>query len=311
MSPVIFYTLVLGIVDVLQYFLVPLCASRTAPASPAARPTSSTSTCTRRSSRSRTWPTGRPSRGCCSAITLAVTLVAVPDLAALGLLRGGALGGGPGRRRHGRRCAGRQRAPGRGRGRASPPLAAPAATPGDAAKSFALTILVRRVPGGVPVADRALGAHLAQDARPAVRDGCAVPAVAAAHVRVRGPDPSTSTSCRSTASSASWRIVKKGRQESTFIDPAEPDGARSSGRAPTGRSRGPGRCRRRGELRRRLGPHRLPAAAVQHDRARGHRHGRDGRLVHARRLRLRALPVPRPVACCSRCSSRRSSCRRR
>ena len=42
--------------------------------------------------------------------------------------------------------------------------------------------------------------------------------------------------------------------------------------------------------------HRLPAAAVQHGRDRGHRDDRDDRLVHARRVRLRAVPVPRPDA---------------
>ena len=48
-----------------------------------------------------------------------------------------------------------------------------------------------------------------------------------------------------------------------------------------------------GELRARLGPDRLPAAAVQHGRHRPDQHDRDARVVHARGLRLRPVPVPR------------------
>ena len=49
-----------------------------------------------------------------------------------------------------------------------------------------------------------------------------------------------------------------------------------------------------GELREGLGPHRLPAPAVQHRGDRGDLDDRDAALVHARRVRVRAFPVPRP-----------------
>ena len=66
MSPILFYTLILGVIEVLQYFLVPL-VLKNGTGEPAGRPSSSTSTCTRRSSRSRSCRTGRRWRGCCSA----------------------------------------------------------------------------------------------------------------------------------------------------------------------------------------------------------------------------------------------------
>ena len=65
MSPVIFYALVLGIVDVLQYFLVPLVLYNGS-GSREGRPCSSTCSCTRPRSATRTLPTGRRSHGCCS-----------------------------------------------------------------------------------------------------------------------------------------------------------------------------------------------------------------------------------------------------
>ena len=57
-----------------------------------------------------------------------------------------------------------------------------------------------------------------------------------------------------------------------------------------------------GQLRGGLDPHQLPAPDVQHDRPGGHRWHRDDRLLHARRLRLRALPVPGPRRPVPRCS---------
>ena len=66
-SPVIFYTLVLGVVEVLQYFLVPLVLKNGHRRAGRRRRSSSTSTSTRTSSRSRTCPTARRSPGSCSS----------------------------------------------------------------------------------------------------------------------------------------------------------------------------------------------------------------------------------------------------
>ena len=75
MSPVIFYALILGVVDVLQYFLVPLVLyngtgePRRHDALLQPLPLQDSS------SRSRTCRTARRWPGCCSSITLAITLV--------------------------------------------------------------------------------------------------------------------------------------------------------------------------------------------------------------------------------------------
>ena len=91
-------------------------------------------------------------------------------------------------------------------------------------------------------------------------------------------------------------LVKKGRQQSDFIDPANPDAGTITWVGSWRTLEQPWQLRAAlGELRRGLEPHRLPdacsstpiALALIGD-------DRDGALVHARRVRLRAVPVPRP-----------------
>ena len=150
--------------------------------------------------------------------------------------------------------------------------------------------------GRVPVAAAALGGRVAQDARPAVRDRLAVPALAAADVRARGQGATTSTSCRSDGRPRRSRSSSPAASRATSSTPRTPTPADHL--AGLVADADPAWTLVAGvpELRRRVEPHRLPAAAVQHDRDRAHRDGRRRRLVHARRVRVRALPVPRPRA---------------
>ena len=217
MSPIIFYTLILAVVDVLQYFLVPLVINNGT-----GEPGGTTAFFNLYLYKNFFTYQNMAYGATLAWLLFIVTLVdhagPVPDLAPLGLLRGGAL-------RHGRRGDAPGRGgPGHGRARVVAPAApAPAAARRDA--------LVRadvpdgRAPRGVPVADAAGGDGVAQDARPAVRDQRAVPAVAAADVRLAGQDATTSTSCRSRAAARPMALVKPGRTQSQFVDPANPAAA--------------------------------------------------------------------------------------
>ena len=107
-------------------------------------------------------------------------------------------------------------------------------------------------------------------------------------------------------------IVKKGRDSSDFIDPANPDAGHDHLAGLVADADADLHVRSPvAELRQRLERARVPEAALQHDRDRPDRDDRDARLVRARRLWLRPLPVPRPGQAVHPASSPRSSCRAR
>ncbi len=91
----------------------------------------------------------------------------------------------------------------------------------------------------------------------------------------------------------SLALFKPGRAASQFIDPANPSAAahRVAGVVADART-GVDAVAGVEQLRRRLGDPRFPEAAVQHARDRHHRDDRDRRLVHARGLWIRPVPVP-------------------
>ena len=92
-----------------------------------------------------------------------------------------------------------------------------------------------------------------------------------------------------------WPCSSRPAKSSTFIDPDHPDAApivwagswRTLAHVWDDRAT-------LGELREGLGPHRFPAPAVQHGGDRGDLDDRDAALVHARGVRIRPVPIPRP-----------------
>ena len=116
------------------------------------------------------------------------------------------------------------------------------------------------------------------------------------HLHATRARTTPSTRCPSTARPATWRSSRRAATSSQFVDPANPTAGTHhvAGLVADARRR-PGTFDPHWrELRQRVERARLPAAAVQHDRDRPDRDDRDPRLVHARGLRLRPLPVPGP-----------------
>ena len=170
------------------------------------------------------------------------------------------------------------------------------ASASDPIRSFALTLLMVAADGGLPGADRPVGHDLDQEpvaavAAPTRRSG--PPSQRCSTTRAR---TTTSTRCRSTARCAALALYKPGRPASDFIDPANPD---------AGPIHWLGSWRTL-EPAWQFAPHfenyahvwdlidfpRLLFNTVGHRAA---RHARHARLVHAGGLRLRPLPLPRPV----------------
>ncbi len=113
----------------------------------------------------------------------------------------------------------------------------------------------------------------------------------------------TSTRCRSTAPSASSRWSRRAaRRASSSTRPTPAPGLINWEGSWRTLAASLGASRRSGRTTRGLGAHRLPASLLRNtiliaiigD-------DRDGHVVHARRLRVRPLPIPRAAACCSRC----------
>ena len=102
----------------------------------------------------------------------------------------------------------------------------------------------------------------------------------------------TSTRSRSTATTRDLMLVKKGRNRARSSTPTTRPRRRSSGQGRGGRSNSRGGSTRTSTTSRGLVPAELPEAALQHGRRRGPQHARGRRLVGARRLWLRPLPVP-------------------
>ena len=162
---------------------------------------------------------------------------------------------------------------------------------------------------GVPVADAPLGSPRSRrptrSRRPAPRSTRPIRVT----FTYQGEELRRSCWSRSTATTRELALVEPGRKQSTFIDPAIPTRRRSSGRARGGRSSTSGSFAPHWENFAKVwNLHRLPAAAVQHDR-RSPSSGRSGRSCRARSWRT-ASPGSgsRAAILCSRCSSPRSSC---
>ena len=264
---------------------------------------SSTSTCTRRSSPTRTWPTARPSPGCCSRSPWSCrsscsgsrgagsTTRASADVAASDGVQDLA-------RARTRARAGAGRGP---TGRAT------------LRRSFTLTFVLVVV----------LAAFLSPLLRSAV-------------VSLKTPDQLSETDAPVPALAAPARSSSRARTLDVYVVPlptGDRDARARQARPPAERLHRPGEPAAAGrspgtgswrtltrawtlspafaELRRRLGRSSTSRGCCS-TRSRSRSSGWSGRrLVHARRVRVRAVPVPRPQRSCSRSSSRRSSCRRR
>ena len=272
----------------------PARAQQRAPASRAARRSSSTSTSTRTSSPYQNMSYGATLAWLLFAITLVITLVLFRTARRWVYYAGGALADGS--RRLGRMAG--DRAPvAASVGAAVRRSGRRAATRrGDAGTSFLLTLIAvvrrwrpscRRCSARSRARSRARPDHRRPTRRSARRSRVTF--------TYQGKDLPTSTRCRSTASTRDARPVQAGPQAEHVRRPGEPGGRADhlAGLVADARPRR-GRSRRTSRTSRGLGPDRLPAAAVQHGRDRDHRDDRDARVVHARRLRLRAVPVPGP-----------------
>ena len=180
------------------------------------------------------------------------------------------------------------------RRRSRPPGSRPPRERGDRRRSFLLTLIAVVVAGGLPVAAAALGRVLAQEHRPDHPGRLAALAGRPGHVLVPGQGPADPATCRSTGRRASWRWSSRGasraRSSTRRTRPPPPIVWQGSWRTLEPRLAFAPHWENFGEG---LGPDRLPAAAVQHRRHRGHLDDRDAAVVHARGLRLRAVPVPR------------------
>ena len=150
--------------------------------------------------------------------------------------------------------------------------------------------------GRLPVAAAADVDHVAEVAGPDHDHRRADLAGRPGDVRVRGRDARRLPRAAAGRHDArSWPCVDPGRQESGFIDPADPERRSHHLAGLVARARAAMGVRAAvGQLRRGLDADQLPAPDVQHDRAGRHRRDRHDRLLHAGRLRLRPIPVPGP-----------------